>query len=554
MNVNANDAEYDLPEIIFFRASDAIVEKREAFSLYWEVKNAVTIEIFKNGISFLKPNAEERSVTVKETYDGKDKEVKYSLTAVNDFGQIQSLPVSVRITDVVSSHNSFPEIIFFKTNVSAIRNKEPFTLSWEVKNATHVDLYRNGLVFRKYNADKTSATISESYDGRDKDIIYTLLASNNKDKIESAPLSVAITEKIIPVTKNIIPLHEEDTPSAVEKKQENEEKGNHVNVENEEKEVVEETRNQVPYADEETPLIQKRYQEGKQKNLRNIRLYLWGILIIILLALFGVIFYFQSKPKILDFDPKSAAEEHSIVIVGKNFPADSNKFQILFNKKKGNVEYNSKEIIRVVIPPLGEQKTNDSANVDVEIVMVYKGDTIHASKNLLVVPKLKERGKENTSTSFINQVPVTDSPILEKPKKVNKTAARHKDIVVNQTGEKVDSQPTEKKEESLKQVNIDIYKSVHASPGDYNKRLLGGVKGLKVTVVNDSPYDLDKVTVTISYLKNNEREVKKELMLFTNVRAHSSSILDGSRTNRGSKVTCSVTSVSSKQLDADLNR
>ncbi len=109
-----------------------------------------------------------------------------------------------------------------------------------------------------------------------------------------------------------------------------------------------------------------------------------------------------------------------------------------------------------------------------------------------------------------------------------------------------------KAEEPKKAINI--FDFVKVSSNEFKTKKLGGVKGLKLTVQNDSPYDLDNVSVTINYLKKNEREVKKEMMVFSNIKAHTSSTLDVPNTNRGAKVTFNITAVNSKQLDADLKR
>jgi hypothetical protein len=530
MKSNPNDAEYGLPEIIFFNASISLVQNKEKFSLNWEVKNTTAVEILKNGVPFLKRSAHETNVMISETYDGRDKEVEYTLTASNDSGQTQSLPVTVTVTEITEKHGHLPEVISFEASTDIVQNKQSFSLLWKVKNATNIELHRNGMVFRKYTADKTSATFSESYDGKDKEIAYTLLASNDTDSVQSEVVTVIVKEKApekesVPVKPLVTHPTREVIPEATE--------------------VIEEIPPVVP--DEMTPIYQSRYQENRQRDLRKIRVYLWGAVVIIFLALLGVIYYFQSKPKILDFDPVSIAEEHSLIIVGKNFPTDTTKFHIIFNKIRGSIQYNTRQLIRVVVPALGTQ----IGDGNVAVAMVYKGDTIRAIKLLAVTQPVK---KQDTVTRVLEEVPIKDSPVQEIVRKPAKTTPVKK-VVIESFPAKGDSQPSPvKSEEPKKRVEIDISKLVTVSSNDFRKGVFGGVKNLKITVKNDSQYDLDNVTVDISYQKKSEREVKKEEMVFTDVRAHASSILDAPSTNRGSKVTVSIKSFSSKQLDADRRR
>lgn len=509
MKSGNNDNENDLPKIVFFTASSSAVKNKETFTLYWEVENATQVEIFRNGILYEKPGPEETNFKITEAYDGKDKVFEYNLIASNDSFQTKSLPVHVRVTEVINKEVT-PEIDIFKTSAAIVKNREPFTLSWEVKNATRIDVYRNSLIFRKLNADKTNITLTESYDGKDKHIEFTIVAFNGAAQTNSDPVSVTVTDKlaVTPVTIN-------------------------------------ETETFTPPIDP-VPPRQERYHERKETNLKKIRLYLWGLLLTIVLALIVLLYHIQSRPKILDFDPETVAEGHSIVIVGKNFPKDTTKFQILFNNVKGNVQYSSPEIIRVIVPVLGEQ----AGDGNVTVGLVVKGDTNNASK-ILIIKKRDPVIRPFRPDTVSSTAAITDSPKVE-PVKKKRIIKFSKDTGKVIPVIKTDSQPEFKPQEPKR--NIDIFKMVKVTSNQFKKKTFGGVKNLELTVSNDSPYDLDNVHVEISYLKNNDKKLKNETIIFSNIRAHTNRTKGIPDNNRGSKVDLKIATINSKQLLNDLQR
>lgn len=507
MKSGNNDNENDLPKIVFFTASSSAVKNKETFTLYWEVENATQVEIFRNGILYEKPGPEETSFKITEAYDGKDKVFEYNLIASNDSFQTKSLPVHVRVTEVINKELT-PEIDLFKSSASTVKTKEPFTLSWEVKNATRIDVYRNGLIFRKLNADKTNLILTESYDGKDKHIEFTIVAFNGAAQTNSDPVSVTVTDKfaVTPVT-------------------------------------FYETEKVIPPINP-VPDRQEVYHERKETNLKKIRLYLWGLLLTVVLALIVLVYHINSKPRILDFDPETVAEGHSIVIVGKNFPKDTTKFQVLFNKVKGNVQYSSSEIIRVIVPLLGEQ----AGDGNVTVGLLVKGDTNNAAKILIIKkrdPGIRVFRPDTVSSTAV----ITDSPKVE-PVRKKRIIKFSKDTVKVIPVVKTDSEPEVEPEAPRK--DIDIFKMVKVTSNEFKKKTFGGVKDLELTVSNNSPYDLDNVHVEISYLKKNDKKLKNETIVFLNIKAHTNSSKGIPDNNRGSKVDFKIATINSKQLLKDL--
>lgn len=507
----ANDNEYDPPRIVSFQTSKSRIKNKEQFRLSWEVEGARTIELYKNGRLLHEFRDGQQSINLQENYDGVDKDIEYTLTAVNDAAKSDSLPVTVRLAEGFhTAADEKPTIKSFTANTYSVTNREQFILTWEVENANDVTVLRNGIIFRKLSADNTSLSSSESYDGRDKEILFSLQATNPAGRSESDKLVIVITEKVeIPE-----PVVEETIPD--------------------------------PIADPapEIQLRQHVYKETNKKNQSNIRTYLIGLGLALILAMTLVIFFVLNKPKILDFDPKSTTEGHTVIIVGKNFPKDTLLFQVVFNSVPGHVAYNSSDLIRVIVPNLGE-KFGDGK---VTIALVYKGDTLPASQPLILT-----RGSvasSTTVTSGPDSLAIADTPVVATvvvPKIKTQTPKITKpgnDQPVATVKEDVPATVDEPKRPF-----IDILTMVKVS-SDFKRKAIAGVKDLKLTVENDSQFDLDKVEVDVMYIKKNDKEIKNRVITFTDVRAHTKISQDLPGSNRGAGVTFKIKSISSRQLDA----
>jgi hypothetical protein len=138
-----------------------------------------------------------------------------------------------------------------------------------------------------------------------------------------------------------------------------------------------------------------------------------------------------------------------------------------------------------------------------------------------------------------------DTPLVAEAKSKPKPAQKKKKVT--DTVQVVQPEPVEEKEEP-KPV-IDIRPLVKLTSNEFKKKTLGGIKNLELTVKNDSPYDLDQVQVEVSYMKKNEKEVKKETVTFAGIRAHTSKTMSMPESNRGAKVNYRIIGISSKQFE-----
>jgi len=66
-----------------------------------------------------------------------------------------------------------------RENDYIIKSGESFTLTWDVQNASHVELYRNGAPFKRFNNNQKNIQLTEeAFEDEEKKIEYKLFASN----------------------------------------------------------------------------------------------------------------------------------------------------------------------------------------------------------------------------------------------------------------------------------------------------------------------------------------------------------------------------------------
>jgi len=94
---------------------------------------------------------------------------------------------------------------------------------------------------------------------------------------------------------------------------------------------------------------------------------------------------------------------------------------------------------------------------------------------------------------------------------------------------------------------VDLNRLVHLEANDYQVGLLGGIKNLRMLVVNKSALVLNKVSFQLQYLKPNGDVIKTENLLLKSVAPKSSKSLAIPSNKRGVKVAYHITDIQSKQ-------
>ncbi len=93
--------EPELPIIAGFESNAGFIEKGQRFYLKWEVKNAVRIRLFRNGVVINEPDAGKGDIVLIEPFDGVDKEIEFRLLASNIAGDVESKPINIFVKESI---------------------------------------------------------------------------------------------------------------------------------------------------------------------------------------------------------------------------------------------------------------------------------------------------------------------------------------------------------------------------------------------------------------------------------------------------------------------
>lgn len=96
-------------------------------------------------------------------------------------------------------------------------------------------------------------------------------------------------------------------------------------------------------------------------------------------------------------------------------------------------------------------------------------------------------------------------------------------------------------------VKVNLKRLVRLEANDYQVGLFGGIKNLRMLVVNKSAYILDKVKFELQYLKPNGDVLKTELLTVKAVLPKSSKSVAVPANSRGMKVAYHITGIQSRQ-------
>lgn len=192
---------FEATNYIEYNIEKYLIASGRPFNLEWEVKNADSVELYKNGALFKKFNPLQESVEITEqVYDGSSKKIKYKLVAFNDIDTAEKYLTAEIIFPVSTLNiNDFSIKNYIEKNGSkyTVASGEPFTLQWTVQGLQKVILYKNGQSYKQFNKGENSTNITENvYDGAEKLIEYTLVITTDDDLLESVE-KLSLTVKVI---------------------------------------------------------------------------------------------------------------------------------------------------------------------------------------------------------------------------------------------------------------------------------------------------------------------------------------------------------------------
>jgi hypothetical protein len=84
-----------------------------------------------------------------------------------------------------------PVIKQFMTSKSKLKDKEQFTLSWEITDADRVELYKNNIAFKQLNGQEVSTTILESFEDHKQENRYHIVAYNGSNSVISKTIAIS---------------------------------------------------------------------------------------------------------------------------------------------------------------------------------------------------------------------------------------------------------------------------------------------------------------------------------------------------------------------------
>ena len=196
-----------------------IIESGKPFIMRWEVENASDIQLYKNGQFFRKIQHDEESIElVEEVYDRDEKKVEFELIASHS-GEVVSEILAIIITQGEPAIDSFEVGNYSKKNGNdyEVENDQKFNLSWSVRNAESVKLYKNSNLLHEFANDENEVDVTEKiYDGRSKPIEYSLEAiSGSKSETKRLTVHLKLARPNPPAINNFMPVGD------IEKKGEN---------------------------------------------------------------------------------------------------------------------------------------------------------------------------------------------------------------------------------------------------------------------------------------------------------------------------------------------
>ena len=311
--------------------------------------------------------------------------------------------------------------------------------------------------------------------------------------------------------------------------------------------------------------------QRKTKNKRKeiIKRYVKPALLPLLLVVLGIaIGYFITNRK------KSLHASQSVSNVLPQTPPE---------KKAVTPEQNSEDPLDQNIPQASEEKPNGVAVTD------NKNDKpiIPAEEKSSILPerngekRLPQRsGSDNNSTSFLKTVdPIKQKETVKQGESsvpsneissgrtVQKRNVRvdpntgerqsvvrdNNDLADGENDNKSNPERSIKKKDSehsfLQDERKDIHDMVAIKNNNYVRGTFGGIRGLELTLYNNSNYLLDEVSVELQIIKPSEQPLRTDIITFKNISANATVTVKVPDSQRGIRVEYRITNIESKQWE-----
>jgi len=107
---------------------------------------------------------------------------------------------------------------------------------------------------------------------------------------------------------------------------------------------------------------------------------------------------------------------------------------------------------------------------------------------------------------------------------------------------------SDSKRSFLENEHKDIRNLVQVKSNEYIRGTFGGIRGLELTVYNNSNYLLDEVSVELQIMKPSEQPLRTDIITFRNISANTSLTVKVPDSQRGIRVDYRITNIESKQF------
>jgi len=173
------------------------------------------------------------------------------------------------------------------------------------------------------------------------------------------------------------------------------------------------------------------------------------------------------------------------------------------------------------------RKTSDQRVRDKETVTSSNETSLVQKKDLEVDPATGERKSVTRSNSDLTSLDNNNSNNTSAERSNKGNVAEHKFL---------DSEPK------------NLLNLVSVKSNNYVRGAFGGIRGLELTVSNNSSYLLDEVSVEVQIMKPSEQPLRTDIITFKNISANGAVTVKVPDSQRGIRVDYRITNIESKQF------
>jgi hypothetical protein len=308
-------------------------------------------------------------------------------------------------------------------------------------------------------------------------------------------------------------------------------------------------------------LVQRKTKNRRKEILKKLRPVL--IPVLLLAAGFAIGYVIKTKKS-----PLRASQSISTVVPQQAVPEQKKEETPQDNKDNNITQPEEKQE-----QPSGQQnlarsthrtevnQDNKSVNEEDKILSEHEPATVQSqkkNKNFESVPKavLKEK-KENENSVPDNEV----ASFQKRDVEVDPNTGERKKVVRDDDSETIPSQNNSRNnskssvKKSKTEPNFietdhkDLRDMVSIQSNNYVRGAFGGIRGLELTVSNNSDYLLDEVSVELQIMKPSEQPLRTDIITFKNIGSNKSITVKVPDSQRGIRVDYHITNIESKQWE-----